>query len=342
MAQELPIYDLAISKRSFITNESADSPTSIQFKASETSNLVEEPPIEIYKSNQGMMDNSDESYNIDKIQLAIAGTTSTLGVFSPLITKVEQGGIWVRPYATFENIPLKNGPTVNNTMYGSLIGIDSDLKYCKHNFQVVYTGYAAYTGAKQTFNRVKHIQNSGFGGLNLTLYKSNFFSSNAVNIGGSNINSNDSKDIVSINTGVVSRTGYNLKLPHHLVFQPNYIMSYTYSKTFNYRDNRGALVRVDPLHTIQIDPSFRLYANLKDGWQPYIMVNLYFNLIGVENVSVDNVSIPSASIGTFVEYGGGVQKSWDKKYSGFIQALVRQGGRNGIALLAGFRWATGK
>lgn len=52
--------------------------------------------------------------------------------FSPNQIPEEQKGLWFRPFATFENVGLKNGPNVKNIGYGSLFGGDSDLLELKH------------------------------------------------------------------------------------------------------------------------------------------------------------------------------------------------------------------
>mgnify|MGYP007061464625 CR=1 FL=1 len=82
----------------------------------------------------------------------MAKTTVTLSIFSPLLLKPEQKGIWVRPYAAFENIPLKNGPTVKSITYGSLIGGDLAPKDLKNKWQVVHSAYLGYTGSQHLPN----------------------------------------------------------------------------------------------------------------------------------------------------------------------------------------------
>lgn len=47
------------------------------------------------------------------------------------------------------------------------------------------------------------------------------------------------------------------------------------------------------------------------------------------------------SIKPYVEYGVGMQKNWNDKCSGFLQSMLREGGRNGIALTLGFKWTIG-
>jgi len=46
--------------------------------------------------------------------------------------------------------------------------------------------------------------------------------------------------------------------------------------------------------------------------------------------------------GDYVQYGVGVQKRWGDRFTGFFQVMLRNGGRNGVAFSAGFRWVLGK
>ena len=55
-----------------------------------------------------------------------------------------------------------------------------------------------------------------------------------------------------------------------------------------------------------------------------------------------DVNIPDMSIRPYVEYGIGVQKRWGERFTGYGQAMMRNGGRNGVMLSIGFRWAIGK
>ena len=54
---------------------------------------------------------------------AMSEDTLNMGRFSPLYqAQDENAGIWVRPYVTFENVPLKNGPKVDNMKWRSING----------------------------------------------------------------------------------------------------------------------------------------------------------------------------------------------------------------------------
>jgi hypothetical protein len=56
----------------------------------------------------------------------------------------------------------------------------------------------------------------------------------------------------------------------------------------------------------------------------------------------NDIALPELSVKPYFQYGVGIQKRWGERFTGFGQAMLRNGGRNGIALSAGFRWAIGK
>lgn len=56
----------------------------------------------------------------------------------------------------------------------------------------------------------------------------------------------------------------------------------------------------------------------------------------------DNRIKLSLSVKPYIQYGVGVQKRCGERFTGFFQAMFCNGGRNGVALSLGFRWAIGK
>lgn len=97
----------------------------------------------------------------------------------------------------------------------------------------------------------------------------------------------------------------------------------------------------DPMHSLQLNPSVRFIANTENGWQPYVSVGMVWNAMSISNVHANDVKLPEASIKPYIEYGIGVQKRFQDHFIAFGQAMVRNGGRNGVSLTAGFRWAIG-
>ena len=99
--------------------------------------------------------------NQGKYALSPTGDATDVGTYSPLLLKEESAGFWVKPYASFENVPLKNGPKVSNINYGTLIGYDSPLTSISNGFERVLTGYIGYNGASQRYSGVDAYQNGG-------------------------------------------------------------------------------------------------------------------------------------------------------------------------------------
>lgn len=259
--------------------------------------------------------------------------------FSPLMEASKKATAWFRPFSTFENIPLNNGPKVSNVAYGSIFGSDCGLKQLKRGYQYVMTGYGGYTGSRQAYDGINLSQNGGFAGIMGTLYKGDFFTALTTSAGASSISSNNSPDFGMFNAGVASRTGYNHRMmDNKLILQPNYLMSYTFVNTQDYTNNQGVKISTDPLNAMQIAPGVRLIANLHNGWQPYLATNMVFNLLDKTNVTANNVTLPQVSVDPYVEYGAGVQKKRGKRFTGFLQSMLRSGGRNGVSLFAGFKW----
>ena len=143
--------------------------------------------------------------------------------------------------------------------------------------------------------------------------------------------------------GVGNKTGYNFEFKEgKIIIQPSMLLSYTFVNNFDYTTAAGFKIKNDPLHAIQIAPGVKFIANTKNGWQPYIGVNMIWNLLDKSNVSANDVRLPEMSIKPYVQYGVGVQKRFKDRYMAFGQAMIQNGGRNGISLTAGFRWAIGK
>ena len=267
------------------------------------------------------------------------------GVYAPNIIPEERDGWYFRPFTNFENIPLKNGPRVSNVSYGTLIGGESDLIDLGHGWDGNFSVFAAYHGSHQAYNGVGIWQNGGTLGAVGTAYKGNFWTGLTANIGASAAEAstmwgNDGFPILM--TGAAWKSGYNWGLLNNkLVIQPSYMMSYTFVNVFDFTNSAGVRITQDPLHAIEIIPGLRIIGNLKNGWQPYIGLNMTWNIMDKTKFYADDVALTPLSVKPYFEYGVGLQKRCGDRFTGFGQAMLRNGGRNGIAFTLGFRWALG-
>lgn len=267
------------------------------------------------------------------------------GVYAPNIIPEERDGWYMRPFTNFENVPLKNGPKVSNVSYGTLIGGESDLIDLGHGWDGNFSVFAAYHGSHQAYNGNSIWQNGGTLGAVGTAYKGNFWTGFTANIGASAAEAttmwgHDNFPILM--TGAAWKSGYNWGLFNNkVVIQPSYMMSYTFVNVFDYTNAAGVRITQDPLHAIEIIPGLRIIGNLKNGWQPYIGLNMTWNIMDKTKFYADDVALTPLSVKPYFEYGVGLQKRYGDRFTGFGQAMLRNGGRNGIAFTLGFRWALG-
>lgn len=253
---------------------------------------------------------------------------------------------WFRPYATFENMDLKNGPKVDMITYGSIVGYDGDFIPMKHGWYRIGTTYLGYNGAQIHYKGTDTTTNGGLLGMTETYYKGNFWSALTVSAGasvGETRTMYGKEDYVTLMAGAASKTGYNFEFKEgKYIFQPIMYVSYTFANIFDFTNAAGVHIDNKPAHSIQLHPMIRGVANCKNGWQPYAQVGVVWNALNKSHITANGVRLPEMSMKPYVEYGVGVQRNWNDKFTAFGQAMIRNGGRNGVALTCGFRWALGK
>ena len=255
-------------------------------------------------------------------------------------------GFWVKPFTSFETINLNNGPDVDAITYGTLVGFDSNFKELKRGWYNVQSIYGGYNGSQLSYDGVDTTLNGGVLGITETFYKGNFFTALTATAGanvGSSKTMYGNEDFTALLAGIGSKSGYNFEFKNgKYILQPILFMNYSFVNTFDYTNAAGVKIDSDPLHTFQINPQMKFVANLKNGWQPYASVGFVWNVLNSSKVRANDVILPKMTVDPYVEYGVGLQRNWKDRFTGFAQAMVRNGGRNGVALTFGFRWAIGK
>ena len=258
----------------------------------------------------------------------------------------KMGGIWYQPYVIFENVGLSNGPRVDIQSYGTLVGGDSEYQKLKNGWGTVTTPYIGYNGSSQNYSGVSTTTNGGILGITKSFYHGNFYTALTINAGAGNGEANTmygKEDYTTLMAGVANKTGYNFEFNDgKFIIQPSMLTAYTYVNTFDYTNAAGVKISSEPLNSIQLHPTVRFIGNVGKGWQPYASVGMVWNILNETKFTANDVRLPEMSIKPYVEYGIGLQKRWNDKRSGFLQAMLRNGGRNGIALSFGFKWTLGK
>lgn len=261
--------------------------------------------------------------------------------FSPLLIPEERRGIWFKPYSVFENVPIKNGPDVSNVIYGGIVGGESNLIKLKNNWYSLYGAYFGYNGSHQAYLGNDIYNNGGLFGLTGAIYKKNFFSIVTANVGANSAKAHTSfgsDDFNMLNTGLAQKTGFNFPiLNNRLILQPSIMASYTFINTFSFTTASNVHINTKPINALHIEPSLKFIGNFKDYLQPYLAVSFAWNLIDKAKFQANDVYLPDLSIKPYVQYGFGVQKRFKDRVTAFFEGMIRNGGRNGIALVLGLR-----
>ena len=266
------------------------------------------------------------------------------GTFSPIYSCDLNKGIWIKDFVSFENIPLNNGPNVSTTEYATLIGADAPLKYLGHGIVGNTSTYIGYLGSNQSYDSVRISQNGGLIGVAENMVRGNTFLTLMSSVGSTLADAMTpygTDHFSSLFTGAAAKGGHNFESKNgEYIIQPNLMLAYTFTHTPAYKTASGLSMNSTPLNAMQIAPGIRLIKNLKEKkGQVYLISNMVFNLMDKTNFTANDVQLPQLSINPYVEYGIGYQQVWRKRFTGFFQTLLRDGGRNGVALQFGFRWA---
>lgn len=261
------------------------------------------------------------------------------GQYSPVS---DNKSAWFKPYSTFENMRLKNGPRVSNVGYGAFFGGDSEIKELGHGFDGIFSVYAGYNGSHQAYQGNSIYQNGGHLGVTGVAYKGNFFTALTANVG-ANVGESSTMyghdNFTMLMSGVAAKAGYNWEMADgKFILQPSYMMSYSFVNTFDYTNGAGVRIKSDPLNAIQITPGVKFIGNFGNGWQPYVGFSIVWNMLDDTKFQANNYALPELSIKPYFNYGIGVQKTMGERFGGFLQAMFRAGGRNGVGLQFGFMY----
>jgi len=258
----------------------------------------------------------------------------------------KEQSVWAKPYTGFESISLRGGLNVSATSYGSIFGGDSGLIDLGKGYTGVISSFVGYNGSHLSYNGININNNGGVLGFTGTLYKGNFFTGLTASTGASAGEGHTyfgTDHFTMLSAGVANKTGYNFEFNDgKLIIQPQVFVGYTFVNTFDYTAASGVKMESDPLHSIQIVPGVRVIGNLGDGWQPYASVNMVWNIMDKTKVKANDAMLPQLSMKPYVEYGVGLQKTIGERFTGYFQSMIRNGGRTGVVLSAGFKWAIGK
>lgn len=267
-------------------------------------------------------------------------------LFPPYQYSRKDGGLWVKMYGTFEKLNMNRGLNVGNNAYGTIIGADFGLKELKHGWQFMPTAYVAYNGAHQYWKGYGAYQNGGQLGAMGTWYKNNFMIG-ALAYGGIYNNDMDTPrgndDTLGYFAGGAIKTAYNWRFARDWSLQPNFLVAYNFFGKENWHSDFGQMGMMSGmLNGINIAPGVNLIWE-KETFSIYGTLQYMYNINQYVGGRAGNVILPHVHMDRgYIQYGLGFNKKFGDRFSGFLQAVIRNVGRTGVGLQAGFQWQFGK
>ena len=269
-------------------------------------------------------------------------------LFAPYQYSRKDGGLWYKMYGTFENLNMNVSGLgrVGNNAYGALIGADFGLKELKNGWKFMPTAYVGYNGAHQAYPGIGAYQNGGQAGFLGTWYKNNFIVGGLV-YGGVYENSMDvgghTDNAFNYFAGAATKFAYNWRFHRDWVLQPNLMAAYNFFGQQNWHSDYGQMgMMAGMLNGVNLAPGVNLIWE-KETFSIYGTLQYMYNLNGAVGGRAGNVGLPQVEMERgYIQYGLGFTKKWGDRFSGYLQAVLRNAGRTGVGFQLGFNFLLGK
>lgn len=282
----------------------------------------------------------DEDGGVASSGLMANRYAATNPLFAPYQYSRKDGGLWYKMYGNFENLNmnLSGLGRVGNNSYGALIGADFGLKELKNGWKFMPTAYIGYNGAHQTYPGVGAYQNGGQAGFLGTWYKNNWIIGglvyggiydNVMNVGG------HADNTFNYFAGAATKFAYNWRFHRDWVLQPNFMAAYNFFGQQNWHSDYGQMgMMAGMLNGVNVAPGINLIWE-KETFSIYGTLQYMYNVNGAVGGQAGNVGLPQLEMERgYIQYGIGFTKKFTDRFSGYLQAVLRNAGRTGC----GFQW----
>lgn len=290
----------------------------------------------------------DEDGGVASSGLMANRYAATNPLFAPYQYSRKDGGLWYKMYGNFENLNmnLSGLGRVGNNSYGALIGADFGLKELKNGWKFMPTAYIGYNGARQTYPGVGAYQNGGQAGFLGTWYKNNWIIGglvyggiydNVMNVGG------HADNTFNYFAGAATKFAYNWRFHRDWVLQPNFMAAYNFFGQQNWHSDYGQMgMMAGMLNGVNVAPGINLIWE-KETFSIYGTLQYMYNVNGAVGGQAGNVGLPQLEMERgYIQYGIGFTKKFTDRFSGYLQAVLRNAGRTGCGFQMGFNFLLGK
>ena len=274
-----------------------------------------------------------DDINIKRVEEEMARLTGdTLG-------KKREKLLWFIPNGGYQKVDYGNDVNeVKNIFYGGLVGMDYPF-WISDDAAFIPTLFAGYLGATQKYEETTLHNNSLAAGGMLTFRKAfTVLSAQAyVTNGEESYEYKYNKGYFDVFSVAAALKGeFNLNLTEHIVLQPAFTAIYNYSSLQNYLTANLARMYSTRYHNFVLTPSLKLMASC-NGWYPYVGASYNISNNQKGRAIANDLVLPEYKIKNFGEVSVGIENTFFKDYSGYVQLSAYIGSSKGAALQMGLR-----
>ncbi len=243
-------------------------------------------------------------------------------------------GIWVKTYGNFETLRMTEGLAVENSAYGSLVGVDMGTIDIGKGWSWIPTVYMGYIGAHQSFSGVSANENGGQIGAMGTFFNKNWIASllgyaSLYNVE-MNVQGNNDQDM-NYYAGTALKGAYNWRIKNKFIVQPSATVSYNFFGGPKWQSNYGQIgMTTGTLNGLNVAPGVNFIWQ-EETWNIFATVAYVYNCVGGVSGSASGVELPDIWLKRgYLQYGFGISKELTDRLSLFAQVILRNVGRTGI------------
>lgn len=257
----------------------------------------------------------------------------------PVPTQSKHFMAWFIPNAGYQKVDYGGSiNNVENVFYGGIIGVDFPFTFEEHSV-FVPTLFMGYLGTTKKYEGVTTNNDSLAVGAMTTWQKEKVLLSAQMYVtNGPETYSfkeyGGSFDIFSYTAAVKLETG--VELSDNVVLQPAVTALYNLSNLQNYTTVNGASMYSSRFHNILLTPSVKVMGSY-DGWYPYLSLGYTFNALQKGTISADNLGLPEYKMKNIADVSVGLENTFWKDYSGYVQLSTYLGGARGLVFQMGLR-----
>ncbi|MCL2469055.1 MAG: hypothetical protein FWF24_02335 [Alphaproteobacteria bacterium] len=250
--------------------------------------------------------------------------------FAPWQFLERRSGWWAKGYGAHERRAFNQDiGTVNNNIYGAVIGLDMPSAQLNDTWRFLPTFYAAYNGGHQKYDDVSMSQNGGQAGFMGTISDGDFISSIMGYVGGYQNRmkvAGYQDNLGNWFAGLIAKSAYNIHVANNFVIQPSALISYNFYGRQKWDSDYGSVaMETSSLNGASIGPGL---AAIYDGggWNSHASV-LYMQNIGTKvSGKAGDIDLPRTGMRNgYFEYGLGAARQINEALSFEGKATLRNG-----------------